>query len=185
MSNWKTLSVCVSFLFLLFLAPLIESKQKDEQKRGILIERKLQYKNRLEKGYNLFKEGLEQIATQLKIKTKEDPLERMNQKIKEAKSLTDSCGDRRANANFTSIIKHAQQLRATAKSLQRMAKKAFSTKIDEAGHNFFIRRMQYFASRIMLLENQNRVGERLVDAIEAAKYQQDQREIVQTTCSKH
>jgi hypothetical protein len=158
----------------LLQSELIEESKKittDEQKKGILIERKLEYKNRLEKGYSLFKKGLEEIATLVKIKTEEDPLERMSKKIKEAKSFTDVCGDRRANINFTSIIKHAQQLRATAKTLQRMANKAFSTKIDEVGHNFFIRRMQYFAGQVILLGDQNRVGERLVDAIAWVRFQ--------------
>lgn len=62
-----------------------------------------------------------------------------------------------------------------------MARKAFETKIDKAGHQFVIRRMQYFTSRFILLGDQHRVGERLVDAIEATQYQQDQRKVIQTT----
>jgi hypothetical protein len=158
---------------------------KADQKNGQLIERLPSYQNRLEKAYNLFKNGTLEIAKTLKFVSEEDPLDKMDKKIKDKKNFNDICGNTSASGTFTSILKHGRHLRATAKALQRTAKKAINTNVDEALYKEHMRKMQYFAQRLIMLGDQYRLGERLVDAIEMAEYHQSEREKIQQVYETH
>ena len=76
-------------------------------------------------------------------------------------------------------------MRSTAKSLQNAAKKVFKTSVDEAIYKKHVRKMQHFAQRLIFLGDQYRLGERLVDAIELAEYQQEEREKIQNVYETH
>jgi hypothetical protein len=149
---------------------------RKDQQNGTLIERDPRYKAKLEKTYRSFKKGLMEVAKNLKLISKEDPLDKMDKKIKDKKDFTDTCGNASASGTFTSVIQHGRHLRAKAKALQIAAKKVFETSIDEAMYKKHLRKMVYVAKRLILLGDQYRLGERLVDAIEMAEYQQSEKE---------
>jgi hypothetical protein len=61
----------------------------------------------------------------------------------------------------------------------------FETSVDEVLYKKHMKTMQYLAKRLILLGDQYRLGERLVDAIEAAEYQQSEREKIQNVYENH
>jgi hypothetical protein len=69
--------------------------------------------------------------------------------------------------------------------LQNTAKKVFETSVDEALYKKHLKKMLYLAQRLILLGDQYRLGERLVDAIEMAEYQQSEKEKIQSVCENH
>ena len=152
---------------------------KADQLNGKLIARHPGYKNRLEKAYRMFKRGTIEMAKTLKFVSEEDPLDKMDKKIKDKKDFKDACGNASSSGTFTSVINHGRHLRAMAKALQQTAKKALATNIDEVLYKDHMRRMQHFAQRLILLGDQYRLGDRLVDAIELAEYQQSEKVKIQ------
>ena len=64
------------------------------------------------------------MAKSHKFVSEEDPLEKLDKKIKDKKDCKDVCGNASSSGTFTSVINHARHLRNTAKALQRTAKKA-------------------------------------------------------------
>ena len=61
------------------------------------------------------------MAKTLKFVSEEDPLDKMDKKIKDKKDFKDACG-KSSSGTFPSVINHGRYLRATAKALQRTAK---------------------------------------------------------------
>ena len=97
---------------------------KAQQLNGKLIARSPKYKKRLDKAYQLFKNGTIEMAKSLKFVSEEDPLVKMDKKIKDKKDFKDLCGNASSSGTLTVIINHARHLRTAAKALQRTAKKA-------------------------------------------------------------
>ena len=154
---------------------------KEDQMNGKLIARHHSYKNRLEKAYKMFKRGTIEMAKTLKFVSEEDPLDKMDKKIKDKNDFKDACGNASSSGTFTSVINHGRHLRVTVKALHRTAKKALATSVDEALYKEHMRKLQYFAQRLIMLGDQYRLGERLVDAIELAEYQQSEKEKINET----
>ena len=111
-----------------------KSKQisKKDQQNGKIIQRDPRYKQQLENSYRNFKAGILEMAKNLRLISKEDPLDKMDKKIKDKKDFKDTCGDASASGTFTSVLRHGRHLRATAKALQNTAIKVFETSVDEA-----------------------------------------------------
>jgi hypothetical protein len=158
---------------------------KKDQQNGKIIQRDPRYKEQLEKSYRKFKSGTLEMAKNLRLISKEDPLDKMDKKIKDKKDFKDICGNASASGTFTSVLRHGRHLRATAKALQNTAQKVFETSVDEALYKKHLKKMIYLAQRLILLGDQYRLGERLIDAIEMAEYQQSEKEKIQKVYETH
>ena len=77
---------------------------KEDQRNGHLILRKAYYKEKLDAVFRLFRSGLEDIATKLKLKGTHDPLEKMAKKIDEARDLEKKCEKNNPCSTSTSLL---------------------------------------------------------------------------------
>ena len=96
---------------------------KEDQRNGHLIPRKVYYKEKLDAAFRLFRSGLEDIATKLKLKGTHDPLEKMAMKIDEARDLEKKGGKNKPCSTLTSLLVYQRELRAMAKALERLTMK--------------------------------------------------------------
>ena len=155
-----------------------------EQQDGVLIDRLPQYKDRLQVAWTSLDESFKMGAETLGLKKMEDPLKIVQDNIRSLKDPNDKRGHLRATASFTSIIQHARHLKATVGALQQASKKVRNTTPGSALHNRFMNAMHHFAGKLIFQADQYKLGERLVEAIESAEYQQEERQKVQDCYSK-
>ena len=154
----------------------------EEQSSGKLIERLPYYKTSLQEAWKIIEDSLKKVTTDLKLTTRDDPMGQLQKSIHAIQDPRDRCGHLRSTATFTSIIRQVKHLRATAKALHRAAKKVprGSSESDK-----YLKLMQHFSKKLIFRTDQYKVGERLVEAIEKAEHQQDERIKIQDCYAKH
>jgi hypothetical protein len=156
-----------------------------QQNDGILVPRKDEYKMQLDSSVLHIMEGLQTLMTLLKLKKADNPNGRVAANINRVKRWKDDIKKDRANITFSKAIHFFDIAIANSKALRRTAGKILLLSPDTLGYKTQMKQVLFYLKRLQEVSHEIDLDRILQNAIDLADHQQQEREIIENTLSKH